>query len=42
MITAMTMSKEEVIEWIYNLPTQTLTDELKDDIVDKIQDLEDE
>jgi len=42
MITAMTMSKEELIEWIYNLPIQTLTDELKDDIVDKIQDLEDE
>jgi hypothetical protein len=36
------MSKAELIEWIYNLPIQTLTDELKDDIVDKIQDLEDE
>ena len=33
------MSKEEVIEWIYNLPLQTLTDELKDDIVEKIEEL---
>jgi len=33
------MSKEELIEWIYNLPLQTLTDELKDDIVEKIDDL---
>ena len=32
------MSKEELIEWIYNLPLQTLTDELKDDIVEKIDD----
>ena len=33
------MSKEELIYWIYNLPLQTLTDELKDDIVEKIEDL---
>ena len=33
------MSKEELIEWIYNLPLQTLTDELKDDIVEKIDDI---
>ena len=29
------MSKEELIEWIENLPLQTLTDELKDDIIEK-------
>ena len=34
------MSKEELIDWIYNLPLQTLTDELKDDIVEKINDVE--
>tara|TARA_B110000503_G_C7169675_1_gene423701 strand:- start:2962 stop:3084 length:123 start_codon:yes stop_codon:yes gene_type:complete len=33
------MIKEELIEWIYNLPLQTLTDELKDDIVEKIEEL---
>ena len=33
------MSKDEVIDWIYNLPLQTLTDELKDNIVEKIEDL---
>ena len=33
------MSKEELIEWIENLPLQTLTDELKDDIIQKIDDL---
>jgi len=33
------MSKEEIIDWIYNLPLQTLTDELKDDIVEKIKEL---
>lgn len=33
------MSKEELIDWIYNLPLQTLTDELKEDIVEKIDDL---
>lgn len=33
------MIKEEFIEWIYNLPLQTLTDELKDDIVEKIEEL---
>ena len=36
------MSKEELIEWIYNLPLQTLTDELKDDIVEKIEELTDQ
>ena len=33
------MSKYEVIEWIYNLQLQTLTDELKEDIVEKIEEL---
>ena len=33
------MSKEELIEWIENLPLQTLTDELKDDIIQKIDEL---
>jgi len=33
------MSKEKLIDWIYNLPLQTLTDELKDDIVEKIEEL---
>jgi hypothetical protein len=33
------MSKEKLIEWIYNLPLQTLTDELKDDIIEKIEEL---
>ena len=33
------MSKDEVIEWIYNLKLQTLTDELKDDIVEKIEEI---
>jgi hypothetical protein len=34
------MNKDEVIEWIYNLQLQTLTDELKDDIVEKIEELD--
>lgn len=34
------MSKEEVIEWIYNLSLQTLTDELKDDIVEMIEEID--
>ena len=33
------MNKEELIEWIENLPLQTLTDELKDDIIEKIDNL---
>ena len=33
------MSKEELIEWIENLPLQTLTNELKDDIIEKIDEL---
>ena len=33
------MTEEEFYEWIYNLELQTLTDELKDTIVEKIQDL---
>ena len=33
------MNKDELIEWILNLPLQTLTDELKDDIIEKIDDL---
>ena len=32
------MTRQELIEWIDNLPTQTLTDELKDDIIDNIID----
>ena len=36
------MTKEEVIEWIENLPVQTLTDELKEDIISNIESLEDE
>lgn len=34
------MSKEELIEWVYSLDIQTLTDELKDSIVEKIQELD--
>jgi hypothetical protein len=30
------MTKEELIEWVNNLPLQTLTDELKADIVDEL------
>jgi len=33
------MTREELIDWIDSLPTQTLTDELKDDIVEKIEEL---
>jgi len=33
------MNKEELIEWIESLPLQTLTDELKDDIIEKIDNL---
>jgi hypothetical protein len=33
------MTEEELYKWIYNLKLQTLTDELKDTIVEKIQDL---
>jgi len=36
-LTEQRMNKDEVIEWIYNLQLQTLTDELKDDIVEKIE-----
>ncbi len=36
------MDKDEIIEWIYNLQLQTLTDELKDDIVEKIEELTDQ
>jgi hypothetical protein len=38
-LTEQKMNKDEVIEWIYNLQLQTLTDELKDDIVEKIEEL---
>ena len=31
------MSKQTLIDWIYDLPTQTLTDELKDDIVEMFE-----
>jgi len=30
------MNRAYVIEWIYNLPIQTLTDELKEDIIELI------
>tara|TARA_R100001086_G_scaffold249844_2_gene191272 strand:- start:644 stop:769 length:126 start_codon:yes stop_codon:yes gene_type:complete len=32
------MNRSYVIDWIYDLPTQTLTDELKEDIVTLILD----
>lgn len=32
------MNRSFVIDWIYDLPTQTLTDELKEDIVTLIID----
>lgn len=31
------MTLAELLEWVYNLPIQTLTDELKDDIAEKIE-----
>ena len=31
------MNKENVIEWIYNLPMQTLTDELKEEIIEAFE-----
>jgi hypothetical protein len=30
------MTRQELIDWIDGLPTQTLTDELKGDIIDNI------
>lgn len=33
------MTEDEFNEWLYNLELQTLTDELKDEIVEKVQDL---
>jgi len=33
------MTEEELYKWIYNLELQTLTDEFKEEIVEKIQDL---
>jgi hypothetical protein len=33
------MEESEFYEWFYNLELQTLTDELKHDIMDKVQDL---
>jgi len=36
------MSKEELIDWIENLPVQTLTDELKENIISNIESLENE
>ena len=32
------MNRTYVIDWIYDLPTQTLTDELKEDIIELIID----
>ena len=36
------MTKEELIQWINEIPLQTLTDELKDEIIEKIEELTDE
>ena len=33
------MTEKELYKWIYNLELQTLTDELKEEIVEKVQDL---
>ena len=33
------MSKEEVIEWIENLPVQTLTDELREEIISMVDEI---
>ena len=33
----MSMNKGNVIEWIYNLPIQTLTDELKEEIIEAFE-----
>jgi len=33
---------EKFVKWLYNLPLQTLTDELKDDIIQKIEKINDE
>ena len=33
------MTEDEFNEWLYNLEWPTLTDELKDEIVEKVQDL---
>jgi hypothetical protein len=30
------MTREDLIEWVDSLPTQTLTDELKSEIIDNI------
>lgn len=34
------MTVQELIDWVQNLETQTLTNELKDEIINNIQDLE--
>jgi hypothetical protein len=36
------MTRQELIEWVDSLPTQTLTDELKGDIINNIIDTMDE
>jgi hypothetical protein len=33
------MTENEFNEWLYDLELQTLTDELKDEIIEKVQDL---
>lgn len=38
----MKMTKEELIQWINEIPLQTLTNELKDEIIEKIEELTDE
>lgn len=36
------MTRQELIEWVDSLPTQTLTDELKSEIIDNIIETMDE
>jgi uncharacterized membrane protein len=36
------MTREEFIEWIEGLELQTLTDELKQDIIENFESIEDE
>ncbi len=33
------MTTDQLIEWVYNLPLQTLTDELKESIIENIENL---
>lgn len=36
------MSREDFEEWLINLPLQTLTDELKEDILQKVDEVLDD